>query len=94
MADEEEDFQAAEEGELDGDGQGPGPGGRLIAVGGGRGGIGKSIMAESLAVYFAQLGKPVVLVDADPTANIWNARRINTLFVDGNQIDRESLLKK
>jgi flagellar biosynthesis protein FlhG len=41
--------------------------GRLIAVGGGRGGVGKSVIAESLAVYFAQLGKPVVLVDADPT---------------------------
>ncbi len=41
--------------------------GRLIAVGGGRGGVGKSILAESLAVYFAQLGKPVILVDADPT---------------------------
>jgi len=41
--------------------------GRLIAVGGGRGGVGKSVIAESLAVYFAQLGKRVVLVDADPT---------------------------
>ncbi len=41
--------------------------GRLIAVGGGRGGVGKSVIAESLAVYFAQLGKPVILVDADPT---------------------------
>jgi flagellar biosynthesis protein FlhG len=40
---------------------------RLIAVGGGRGGVGKSVIAESLAVYFAQLGKPVVLVDVDPT---------------------------
>lgn len=40
---------------------------RLIAVGGGRGGVGKSVLAESLAVYFAQLGKPVILVDADPT---------------------------
>jgi len=41
--------------------------GRLIAVGGGRGGVGKSVIAESLAVYFAQLGKPVILVDVDPT---------------------------
>ena len=41
--------------------------GRLIAVGGGRGGVGKSVIAESLAVYFAQLGKPVILIDADPT---------------------------
>jgi flagellar biosynthesis protein FlhG len=38
---------------------------RLIAVGGGRGGVGKSLVAVNLAVYFAQLGKRVVLVDAD-----------------------------
>src|ERR1700733_5581930 len=44
---------------------------KLIAVGGGRGGVGKSLVATNLAVYFAQLGRPVVLVDADPTgANI------------------------
>src|SRR5580658_9188322 len=40
--------------------------GRFIAVGGGRGGVGKSLVAVNLAVYFAQLGKRVVLVDADP----------------------------
>jgi flagellar biosynthesis protein FlhG len=46
-------------------------GGRFLAVGGGRGGVGKSLVAVNLAVYFAQLGKSVVLVDADPTgANI------------------------
>ena len=39
--------------------------GRFIAVGGGRGGVGKSLVAANLAVYFAQLGKGVVLVDAD-----------------------------
>jgi flagellar biosynthesis protein FlhG len=39
--------------------------GRFIAVGGGRGGVGKSLVAVNLAVYFAQLGKGVVLVDAD-----------------------------
>jgi flagellar biosynthesis protein FlhG len=44
---------------------------RVIAVGGGRGGVGKSVVASNLAVYFAQLGRPVVLVDCDPTgANI------------------------
>jgi len=36
----------------------------------------------------------ILVLDADPTTNIWNARRINTLLVDGNQIDREGLLKK
>jgi flagellar biosynthesis protein FlhG len=40
---------------------------RLVVVGGGRGGVGKSLLAQNLAVYFAQLGKPVILVDADST---------------------------
>jgi flagellar biosynthesis protein FlhG len=40
---------------------------RLLAVGGGRGGAGKSLVAQNLAVYFAQLGKNVILVDLDPT---------------------------
>src|SRR3954471_14394096 len=44
---------------------------RMLAVGGGRGGAGKSLLAQNLAVYFAQLGKSVILVDLDPTgANI------------------------
>src|SRR5277367_4955051 len=43
--------------------------GRFIAVGGGRGGVGKSLVAVNLAVYFAQLGKAVVLVDADPAGS-------------------------
>ncbi|WP_394845707.1 helix-turn-helix domain-containing protein [Pendulispora brunnea] len=40
---------------------------RLITVGGGRGGVGKSLLAQNLAIYLAQLGKAVVLVDADAT---------------------------
>lgn len=39
----------------------------LVAVGGGRGGAGKSLVAVNLAIYLAQLGKSVVLVDADAT---------------------------
>jgi flagellar biosynthesis protein FlhG len=39
---------------------------RVIGIGGGRGGVGKSIVATNLAVYLAQLGRSVVLVDADP----------------------------
>jgi hypothetical protein len=35
----------------------------------------------------------ILVLDADPTANIWNVRRISTLIVDGNPIDRESLLR-
>ena len=34
----------------------------------------------------------ILVVDADPTANIWNARRISTLIEDGNIIDRDALL--
>ena len=45
------------------------PGGRaanrVIAVGGGRGGVGKSLVSVNLAVYLAQLGKSVALVDLD-----------------------------
>jgi flagellar biosynthesis protein FlhG len=40
---------------------------RLVAIGGGRGGVGMSLTAVNIAVYFAQVGKEVVLVDADPT---------------------------
>ena len=36
----------------------------------------------------------ILILDADPTANIWNVRRINTLLLDGNVVDRTSLLKK
>lgn len=39
----------------------------VLAVGGGRGGVGKSMLAVNLGVYLAQLGRTVVLVDADPT---------------------------
>jgi hypothetical protein len=34
----------------------------------------------------------ILVVDADPTADIWNVRRISTLIVDGNVLDRASLL--
>jgi flagellar biosynthesis protein FlhG len=47
---------------------------RVIAVGGGRGGVGKSLVAGSLAVYFAQLGKSVVLVDGDATGGNLHAQ--------------------
>src|SRR5262252_6346616 len=38
----------------------------VVAVAGGRGGVGASITATNLAVYLAQLGRKVTLVDADP----------------------------
>ena len=34
----------------------------------------------------------ILVVDGDPTQNIWNARRISGLIMDGNLIDREALL--
>ncbi len=43
---------------------GLGIGPRLIAVGGGKGGAGRTLVATGLAVFVAQLGKRVVLVDA------------------------------
>jgi hypothetical protein len=35
----------------------------------------------------------ILVVDADPSINIWNARRISTIILDGNVVDREILLK-
>lgn len=42
-----------------------GEGARLVAVGGGKGGVGKSVVAANVAVALAQQGRDVVLVDVD-----------------------------
>lgn len=39
---------------------------RIIAVGGGRGGVGKTLLTVNLGVYLAQLGRSVAISDADP----------------------------
>ena len=39
----------------------------VVAVAGSRGGVGSSLVAVNLAVYLAQLGRTVALVDADPS---------------------------
>lgn len=57
------------EAEPSGDGAGPSPprGVRhVIAVASGRAGVGASMTAVNLGVYLAQLGRRVILVDADP----------------------------
>lgn len=52
---------------------------RVIAVGGGRGGVGKSVLTVNLAVYLAQLGRSVAVVDADVGgANLHVSLGLNT----------------
>lgn len=43
----------------------PPPSGRIIAVGGGKGGIGKSLCSASLSIALTRLGYKVVVMDAD-----------------------------
>lgn len=43
-------------------------GGRVVAVGGGKGGVGNTLVALGLATFIAQLGKKVLMVDAHPRA--------------------------
>ena len=49
--------------------RGPARGRHVIAVGGGRGGVGKTLLSVNLAVYLAQLGRNVILFDADPNGS-------------------------
>ena len=35
----------------------------------------------------------VLIINGDPTINVWNARNISTVIEDGNVIDRDSLLR-
>jgi hypothetical protein len=34
----------------------------------------------------------ILVLDSDPTTNVWNARRISTVILDGQTLDRNSLL--
>jgi flagellar biosynthesis protein FlhG len=42
---------------------------RVISVGGGPGGAGKSLLAVNLGVYLAQLGRSVIVADVDPAGS-------------------------
>src|SRR3954471_6529600 len=37
---------------------------RVVAIGGGKGGVGKSLVAANVGIFLATLGKRVILVDA------------------------------
>src|SRR3954465_777041 len=60
LADEMEDLMA----DLPPEGSGP-HARHIIAIGSGKGGVGKSLLAANVGIYLAQLGKRVVLLDAD-----------------------------
>lgn len=68
---------------------------KIIAIGGGKGGVGKTIMSASLGVGLAALGYEVVLVDADfGGANLHTAMGLlepEYTFLDYYTLNRESL---
>jgi flagellar biosynthesis protein FlhG len=64
----------------------------VIAVGGGRGGVGKSVVSLNLAVYLAQLGRTVLLVDADPSgAELHTMLGVDLPATSGSQEEGDSV---
>lgn len=62
----------------------------IWAVGGGKGGVGKSLIASNLGILLAKQGKDVLLVDAD-----LGAANLHTfLGVDGGRLALSSFLKE
>jgi len=62
----------------------------VLAIASGKGGVGKSLLAASVGIYLAQLGKRVVLVDAD-----LNSANLHThLGVDEPRTSLQSFLRK
>jgi flagellar biosynthesis protein FlhG len=59
----------------------------VVAVGGGRGGVGKSTVAINIAVYLAQLGRTVVLVDADPVGAELHTMLGATVSLEAREMD-------
>src|ERR1700712_4433899 len=79
--------------------------GKMLVVGGIKGGIGKSTVAANLAVLAARTGPDVLLIDADPqeTTATWAAARadhpgelapVTTVSIVGKQIREELNLTK
>ena len=63
---------------------------KKISVTGGKGGTGKTLIAVNLAVYYAQLGYKVLLIDSDvenPNSNILMGKVLTDADVKRNQID-------
>jgi flagellar biosynthesis protein FlhG len=63
----------------------------VIAVGGGKGGVGKSSIALMMGLYLAEKGKETVLVDADLTGanlhgylGVWNSKDTLHSFLKGS----------
>lgn len=65
----------------------------------------REALAAATSNYAVQLGwnelgqiapgrrADILAIDGDPTVNVWNARHISTLILDGNVIDRDALLR-
>ncbi len=75
------------------------PAPRLISIGGGKGGVGKSLLAANLSLAFAEEGRRVVAVDTDlPGANLHTClgvpapRASLAQFVTGRETDLAKLL--
>jgi flagellar biosynthesis protein FlhG len=51
------------------------PQSRLVAVGGGKGGVGKSFVSSNLAIFLSKLGYRTLIIDAD-----WGAANVHTVL--------------
>jgi len=75
------------------------PTAKIIAVGGGKGGVGKSVLSTNMAIALALSGQKVILVDADYGASnlhamlgIGNPKHGFRDFFNGKELTQESTL--